>query len=509
MGILIMLSGTRPLAMPYQIKPAAIFAESRKYITAVQNISSINSLPETQMESVLHTAYFKLTDETKTTEGKLYSRQFYTSALKYCFQANDTDGIFYCMEQIKLLKLKPLSPGNEKLNPISIATLQRQLRSHHLQYLNYVQTDSDVYVMLVTPDKVDCRRIAFEGYDIVLKDFLEICADKELLNKYYKKYAQLSFLLYKKIVEPMHIAEGRILLAQEDPLLPFEALTTDSMGNDFLLYHYSICYTYSATWHFRAQPIHSAGNGFLGIAPEYYSPGAAQTRLHGAVESLQKIEDLFSIHNTLTLNAASKHNFLEAAGNCSVLHIYTHAQQENHRPVLYMHDKPLNMFDIGVLKSNSLQLVFLAACSTAVINDYKNSSPYSLADNFINAGASSVVGTLWLTETQPTYFISEAFYRLLEQGLSKDEALQQAKIQFIKKEVKPNQLPYYWAGVILLGDAEPLNPVGKTNASLYLAAIANLSLFAVGIFWKRSPLIFLQVKFPLCNLHFFSKVGGI
>ena len=75
----------------------------------------------------------------------------------------------------------------------------------------------------------------------------------------------------------------------------------------------------------------------------------------------------------------------------------------------------------------------------------------SLVDAFLDAGAKSVVASLWPAEDTYTKGLMEAFYRHLVQGDTKKEALRQAKIDMLREfgETVP---PLYWAGFILVGD---------------------------------------------------------
>ncbi|WP_461090122.1 CHAT domain-containing protein [Spirosoma gilvum] len=53
-------------------------------------------------------------------------------------------------------------------------------------------------------------------------------------------------------------------------------------------------------------------------------------------------------------------------------------------------------------------------------------------------------------------FITDLFYQQLLNGLPKDVALQQAKLEFYRTASRSDQLPSQWAGLILIGKADPL-----------------------------------------------------
>ena len=74
-----------------------------------------------------------------------------------------------------------------------------------------------------------------------------------------------------------------------------------------------------------------------------------------------------------------------------------------------------------------------------------------MVEAFLNAGARSVVASLWPAEDTYTKGLMEAFYRHLALGETKGEALRKAKVDMLRKfgNAAP---PMYWAGFVLIGD---------------------------------------------------------
>ena len=68
-----------------------------------------------------------------------------------------------------------------------------------------------------------------------------------------------------------------------------------------------------------------------------------------------------------------------------------------------------------------------------------------------------------------------------------DLALQKAKIEFIETASKGNQLPYYWAAPILIGESQALNldhAGSRMNIALVILALAAAGLIAYKFFHK-------------------------
>jgi len=82
----------------------------------------------------------------------------------------------------------------------------------------------------------------------------------------------------------------------------------------------------------------------------------------------------------------------------------------------------------------------------------------SLARGFNYAGVPSIVTTLWKINDQSTSEIMESFYENLSDGLSKKEALRQAKISYLNSNDDAFlRHPYYWSGIVITGNTMPLN----------------------------------------------------
>ena len=85
----------------------------------------------------------------------------------------------------------------------------------------------------------------------------------------------------------------------------------------------------------------------------------------------------------------------------------------------------------------------------------------NMVNAFIEAGAQSVVSTLWEIEDHATAQLMISFYRHLGRGEDKAEALRQAQLELMKS----GDPAYFWAGFEL--DGEP-------NAKLFTKAKSNL-----------------------------------
>ncbi len=105
------------------------------------------------------------------------------------------------------------------------------------------------------------------------------------------------------------------------------------------------------------------------------------------------------------------------------------------------------MREIRNLRLNA-DLVTLSACNTGV-GPVGEEGVENIVNAFIEAGAQSVVSTLWEVEDHAAAELMADFYANLGRHEAKAEALRQAQLTMLKS----GSPPYYWAGFEL--DGEP------------------------------------------------------
>ncbi len=109
-------------------------------------------------------------------------------------------------------------------------------------------------------------------------------------------------------------------------------------------------------------------------------------------------------------------------------------------------DGMLQIREIRDLHLNA-RLVTLSACDTGV-GPVGEDGVANIVNAFIEAGADSVVSTLWELEDHATEQLMAAFYRNLAKGESKSDALRDAQRELLRQGYSP----FYWASFELVGD---------------------------------------------------------
>jgi CHAT domain-containing protein len=195
---------------------------------------------------------------------------------------------------------------------------------------------------------------------------------------------------------------------------------------------------------------------FMGIAPVKYADYLKLAPLSGSDMSLHKIQSYFNEPLIKVHESSSKRTFLSNFSDYRIIQIYSHASYNDSvgKPLVYFADSSLELSELYSKKKPIARLVVLSACETALGKEYKGEGVFSFSREFASLGIPASVSNLWSVDNESTYRITENFYRFISKGLPTDEALRQAKLQFINESTGVKKLPFYWASPILTGKAE-------------------------------------------------------
>ncbi|MEO0473673.1 MAG: CHAT domain-containing protein, partial [Bacteroidota bacterium] len=70
------------------------------------------------------------------------------------------------------------------------------------------------------------------------------------------------------------------------------------------------------------------------------------------------------------------------------------------------------------------------------------------------AGCPNLVMSLWQADDEATNAIMQSFYAHLKDGKDKDEAIRQAKLDFLASSDRVH--PHYWSSFVMIGDNAPI-----------------------------------------------------
>lgn len=375
-----------------------------------------------------------------------------------------------------------------------LTVLQQYLAQNNEAFVHYFVNDTIAYILTVTPHHARLIKLTKRQFNYKqISGFIKLCSEKQTLNNNYQKFAWLSNTLYKSLFQPLKISEKRVIICSDNFLLPFEALCTDRDGKKFLVYNYKFSYVYSARYFLKESIRNSAKGNFLGFAPVSFKSYMNVPDLKESAASIREASGYYKGVKLFTNEQATKKNFIEQVTDFSIVNIFSHAQADSNglEPLLFMHDSVIHLSELGLKNKTATRLVILTACETNVGKNATGEGIYSLARGFSAAGIPSIAATLWKADEQAIYSISKKFHEYLSQGLRKDDALQQAKLDFMKESDGEKALPYFWANLVLLGrpDPVPLNDYPNKWAWIAGTVIVIVFLYFFISLNKNQPII--------------------
>ncbi len=372
---------------------------------------------------------------------------------------------------------------------VGVTDIQKHLQAHQ-SLIEYFVGDNNIYVFLISPDRYRIFQIEKSfSLQTLIEDLRQgVTAYHQSGQKSEEHYDQRNLqlienahCLYQVLIQPLGPLSEELLIVPDGVLghLPFELLlkeipeeTHRFTTHQYLIQDHTIGYNFSATlWQLMREKTHNS-NGLLSMAPSFPASSVSiksevgQRRLGPLSHNSTEVKAIQSLFGGKTLNGeeATLDQFQAFAPTYQFLHLATHAQLED-RDINYsflaftpsidssQSDK-LFIRDLYNLRL-ACDMVVLSACETGAGKWQSGEGIVSLARGFAYAGAKSIITSLWSANDHSTAQIMAYFYTKLKEGLSKKEALRQAKLQFVSSQKDPlNTHPFYWATFIPIGDLE-------------------------------------------------------
>jgi len=425
-------------------------------------------------------------------------------------KAEDPDSLKLSNWEMRLLKLQTrqdqLVLSFEKFYPdyyeykyenriFSMQEIQQRLGASEA-FLEYFLSDSLLVSFCVTPHGIHAhQQILQKPIDQLIAGLPNRQDLSTIINnplQLYRNYAHSANELYSILLRPFkEQIKGKDLVIVPDGQLgyiSFESLLAalpslqkvDYRNLHYVLRDHSISYGYSAALLIKAmdrQPGHPRGD-LLAFAPAVFDPSAPlsanasryATRGDELVNLPQTLYEVASIGKilkgkVLMQEQATESMFKALAQSYRILHIATHGLVDNEHPMysrLAFYREPdqyedgyLNTYELFNMKLNA-EMAVLSACNTGFGKHVKGEGLMTLARGFMYSGVPSLVISLWKVEDRSTASIMESFYQYLKEGMPKDEALRQAKLDYITSAGNLAASPYFWSSFIAIGDTQPI-----------------------------------------------------
>jgi len=377
--------------------------------------------------------------------------------------------------------------------------------------IRYIFIEDDLYVFVVSPS---IKKMIKLNYSTVKNHIPKLQNDEFSVEKMrpllYELYRALWFPLEK------YVHTQKVVIVPDRDLfnLSFETLTTKPMRNFqemttiSLLAKYDISYNFSLLLYKDKGKIADYSSEFIAFAPGFNKKMKDEYKL--------TIKDSVALDKTyLTLlpqpfsedlvkqyakvfdgkyfvnENASKDLFINRAKEHKIIHIGTHAESNNISPELSRlifakktdgnenyDENSLYSYEIYNIDLSS-NLAILTACETGKPTYQAGEGMISLAHAFNYAGSESILTSLWEIDEESSAKIVKLFYDNLSVGMPKDEALRKAKLSYIATAEGRTVAPQYWAGLVLIGDADPIDL--NNGVAWWWYILAGIVAFAIFI----------------------------
>lgn len=364
---------------------------------------------------------------------------------------------------------------------------QKHLKENQL-VLQYKIDKNKAYVSLASNTEIKTYKI--EEAELLEKRILAFhdALKKPFLNKKDQEdYKSLAYTLYNQLLPFMKgklkAFQGKQFLVIQDGILqniPLEPLIVDNRESPinelYLINFCKISYAYSFSSLMVTSKLKRTYNAdYLAMSPTIFKDKSLSSLIIYR-EELQKLESTLET-KFLTRSNTTKQKFIEAYGGYKVVHLSTHGGvTEDKKPWLAFYDDKLELGEM-YFNNQYTDLVVLSACKTSKGELRKGEGVMSIARGFVNSGAKSVLASLWDIDQKSNNEIIYSFYNYLNQGYTKTEALNRAKLDYIYKNKNTSEVsPYYWSAITLTGNNEA---IFKKGNNLYYFLLLLVPIFYV------------------------------
>lgn len=373
--------------------------------------------------------------------------------------------------------------------------------------VEYFVGDSVIFVVGLSGEKASFHRIKKDQkLNEALSGFLgEVNTKPNLaeLEAHLKNFGETAFTLYQSLLKPVLDDLGDIsemIIVPDDILsrVPFEMLISDWSGNEtsfkelnYLLKSVKVSHLLSSKVSFN-ELAQSQGKGMLGFG--YAGEGIVDERaemggLPGALKEINFLKSNFS-GDYFMGKEGTKRQFLKKAGDYDVIHLALHGKSDSvnryNSALVFNGDSDYYMTSTDLYRTRlKSKLAVLSACETGIGKISEGEGSFSIARGFAIAGVPAIVTTLWKVNDEAGATITQQFYRNLQSGNQKDEALRQAKLKYLATSDNLTSSPFYWGSYILIGDTSTIKLKEKARLPWYWILVAFLILSALGLGLRR------------------------
>jgi len=428
--------------------------------------------------------------------------------------------------------------ARQGIDIITVPEVQSELLDREEALVEYFIGDSTAFVFIIQPDAFHLREI---DRSLPLQEWrkdlrcgmlpeqamLPACGGNGSKAR-RARFVDAASALYREVFKPVDEllpANAEVIIVPDGVLsyLPFSILLTQPPEQgaafhtlDYLLEDHCFSYAYSATLQRKMETKkhrQRPGKQLLAVAPEF-GENASSDRQQSLENNLlltvgpQYLMDSLAFNipearmvaeklkgDSLLREEGTEAQFVEVASQYAILHLSTHGKADDEigdYSFLVFHQTPEDSVENELLFNDELynlqlnaDLVVLSACETGIGEMQRGEGIISLARGFSQAGAKSIVTSLWNVNDQSSRLLMEYFYDHLKEGKPKHQALRQAKLDYREQHPSLGRSPYYWAAFVPVGDTSPLALSGVAWGPLWIWGVIIVIVGLMLWLWRQ------------------------
>ncbi len=369
--------------------------------------------------------------------------------------------------------------------------------------IEFMLDDTAYYTMVINPKAID---VVYLGNKKAIDQLIRRW--RKAVSGADPKVYQLGYELYQSLWQPLEgsLSGNKVVVVPVSTLfyLSLEGLCPTKDGHRFLIQDYNISYSLSLDLYFSEQPSSSSNSQLLAIAPGFEASmkqaylntlDSNQTPDQNYIKTLRQpwavklAKELGRQYNSsiITGAEATEATVKSSLSSGNLIYFGTHAVADPADPLRSRlilakqaseqeEDGYLHVYELYALSLQS-DLAILNACESGIGELKAGEGMISLAYGLRYAGCNSSIMSLWKVDEKTSTDITRRLIDRLNTGQNKSKALRTAKLEFLHEVNTPLKHPFYWSGMILLGNDKTLDLKQKT-AGFYL--IPLLAIFLGG-----------------------------
>ncbi|MEM7373656.1 MAG: CHAT domain-containing tetratricopeptide repeat protein [Bacteroidota bacterium] len=393
----------------------------------------------------------------------------------------------------------------------SLADIQSRLKKGE-NLVEYMQDDTAYYALIVRPERCDWLYV---GNKAKINQAISSWKDG-IIHQKQDSVRLAGATLYQQLWQPFEsLLQGeQVSIVPVGPLfyLSFETLPGASSSTEYLIEKYAISYALSMSVLFTEDQeretdlILAIAPGFEDEIKQEYQEGMDSLevldeaymrtiRQPWSLKLVEQLKETFVLQDYLG-QTATESSLKRSLPTGNILYFGTHAIANSDDPMRsklvlakeigpQIEDGYLHAYELFGLPLQA-DLVILNACETGLGKLQQGEGMISLAYSIQSAGCPSTVMSLWKVDEKMNSRITQDFLVYLDQGLSRRDALRQAKLDVLHSNEAGLKHPFFWGGMVLMGkDGVMTLPRTNTNWMIWLGLGLLLCFILVGMRYSK------------------------